>query len=245
MDEAEDQCGTDPAPSADNPLEMHQEEATRTISWVLQLRGRMLYHHHTLELDATRKRDVALAYLGEFLQFMEHDRVLHLLSQPLAEVTRALEAGTRRSLAAYFKPAATPAGGQPPLDSRKRLVGAVAHLVEVLVTGNAFLAMAAAKKVADALNAAGCRMPNGSKFKAPTVTDWHEFVLYPAAITDLEREMYDALQLHLKQRHPEHVGWDRPRLERWLTETVPLMARNGYLNVGAQAPRQARQKKVV
>ena len=208
MDEVEDQCGTDPAPSADNPLEMRQEEATRTIGWVLDLRRRMLSHYRSLE-SATDKqaaeRDVAIACLGD---------------------------GSPGSLAAYSKPAAVVAGavptaGRPPLDSTKRLRGTVAFLVDTLAKGGAFHLGEAAAEVAEALNTAVCRMPNGETFKPNTVTDWHELVVHSALRTDLEYEVYEGLRLDLKQRHPEHMGWDRSRLMAWLTETARYLARTG------------------
>jgi hypothetical protein len=235
MDEVEDQCGTDPAPSADNPLEMHQEEATRTIGWVLELRRHMLSHYRSLELATDKQaaeRNVAIAYFGELLKFAGRDRVLRPMLRPLAELAYALGNGTRGSLAAYSKPTAVGAGaaptvGRPSLDSTQHLRGVVAHLVETLAAGKAFRLGEAAAEVTKALNTAGCRMPNGKKFKPNTVTDWHELVVHSAHRTDLEHDVHEGLKLDLNQRHPEHMGWDRSRLLAWLTETARLLARTG------------------
>lgn len=229
MAEAEDHHTT----SAD-PLEMPQEEAQRMIGWLLELRRRMLYHHRSLELADDKQaaeRDVAIAELGELLKFAGRDRVLRPLGRPLAALAFALEDGTPGRLTAYSKPkpavAVAPKGGRPLLDSEKRLRGVVAHLVETLVAGDVFGAIKAAEEVAEKLNAAGYRMPNGQRFKAPTVTDWHEHVKYHAKGTDLDRAAYDSHQRDLKRRRPEHVGWDRQQLKAWLIETVPLLARTG------------------
>jgi hypothetical protein len=195
----------------------------------------MLSHYRSLELATDKQaaeRDVAIACLGEVLKFAGRDRVLRPLLRPLAKLTYALENGTPGSLAAYSKPTAVVAGavrtaGRPPLDSTKRLRAIVAHLVEMLAEGDAFPLGEAAVEVVKALNAAGCRMSNGKKFKPNTVTDWHELVVHSAHRTDLEHDVHEALKLDLKQQHPEHMGWDRSRLLAWLTETTRGLARTG------------------
>jgi hypothetical protein len=134
MDEAEDQCRADPAPSADDPLKMHQEEATRMIGWLLELRRKMLYHHRSLELGAD-PRDVDIACAGELRKFVGRDRVLGPLRLPSGEFMRALSDVHSDATSDYFKPKPSSGGRKkrrPRLLARKHWLALATHLVETL-----------------------------------------------------------------------------------------------------------------
>jgi hypothetical protein len=233
MDEAEKKHNTAPTPVADNPFEMGQEEVTRMIGWFLHLRRRILYHKRSLELGAD-PRDVDIASDIELRMFAAHDRVLGKLGLPSGKFTRALSDVQSNAVPDYFKPRRGKKG-RPPLAARQHLRGNAAHLVEVMVAGKEFSVAAAAKRVADAFNAAGFPPPKqGAVFTRRAVEDWHAFVVHKAKAADPARDLFTKQQTMLQRTHPSYRQWGPERLKEWLSHSVRDMACLGYF--GATKP---------
>jgi hypothetical protein len=72
-------------------------------------------------------------------------------------------------------------------------------------------------------------MPDGGRFTDATITDWHEQVAHHGQRGELEWDTFDARRQALKRQYPEHLGWNRERLLRWLRdEAIPELVRVGY-----------------
>jgi hypothetical protein len=208
---------------------MRQEEASRMIGWLLHLRRRFLYQQRSLELGA-EPSDVDVACIVALLNFARRDLVLGSLGLPSGGSVRALSDMMSGAHSDYFK---CRKRGRPVLISRQQLLGLVAHYVESLIACGAMGALGAgkvAKRVADGLNAAGLREPEGGLFAAATVTDWHERVVHGAKGGRLERQTFEALQAALSRDHPSYLQWSSERCFVWLGRAIRDAAKLGYFD---------------
>jgi hypothetical protein len=103
---------------------------------------------------------------------------------------------------------------------RQRLMGLVAHWIEMAIAGS-FSAGDAADLVALQLDIAGFRRSGGRPYAAATLTNWHEFVMHRARSgTDVARDMFEMQKAVFEQTHPDHRQWNTDELRAWLGKSV-------------------------
>ena len=231
MDEAEDQSSTDPAPAADNPLEM------RTTPLGLFM-ARVLSHNQRLA-EGDDPRDVDVAVIIETRKFLNTAGIRLPSDQCLYELSGLLDGKPP----AYFNRSLP---NRAASTRRKLLVAEIVFLVEALIFGRrAFpTKTAAARKVVQALNNAGILAPSGGRFNFETVSDWHELVMWKTKQrTDVERDMFDLQWAALRRTHPGHAGWDCGEALQWLNEQVKVLAGSEHFEKTKRKQRAGRGRK--
>ena len=230
MDDVEDQCGTDPAPSADNLLEMRTTPLGRYLARAM--------HHQQRLAAGDDPLDVDVAIIAETREFLNTAGI----QLPSGQCLRGLSDVLDGRPSAYFN---RHLPHRAALTARQQLVVLAAFWIEALIfSRRAFATKAAATlEVVGKLNAS-IVMPDSGRFCTETVGEWHVLVVWKAKQrTDVERQMYDLQWEALKRIHPDHAGWDRDQATQWLNDQVKQLAGLGYFEKTKRKQSAGRRRK--